>query len=303
MAASTAMLGRDQPAPFTPRQGSGRSSSRKSGRRPEAKVAQEWGVDMARATPRVAGEIYGVSSIPTHPPVVRRPEDIGLSTRHMEGAPQKASVGLATRIGVGEPHPPSEPHPARKLQEEQSISEFVDSVAPKIDVGGLTMDIMMPIYAELEKKAVEAERRAEDASEMIVELQKKKDKLMARVSSETEARTKNDAKVWRLAQNLIKAQTTAEQAEAALKAANEDLEAKERVLTDQEQRLLKEKNEHKRTQRSLDKTSRTLSNAQRTIEAKEKEVRPLQLQNLEVRTLSRSHFLKNRALPVNFCKN
>ena len=45
----------------------------------------------------------------------------------------------------------------------------------------------------------------------------------------------------RLAQNLIKAQTSAEHAEAGLNAANEDLEAKERVLTDQQDRLLKER--------------------------------------------------------------
>ena len=202
---------------------------------------------MARETPRVAGEEYGVSSIPMHPPVgIQRPEDIGLSSRQLAAPPrevgrQPAGVGLVSRIGVGAPHPPPEPHPARKLQEEQSISDFVDDVAPKIDVEGLTMDIMMPIYAELEKKAMEAERRAEDANDTIVQLQKKKDKLMARVASETEARTKNDAKVWRLAQNLIKAQTSAEHAEAGLNAANEDLEAKERVLTDQQDRLLKER--------------------------------------------------------------
>jgi hypothetical protein len=298
MAASTAMLGRDQPgAPYTPRSGS-RSGRKGSGRRPEARVAQEWGVDMARVTPRIAGEDYGVSSIPTHPPVVRAPEDVGLSTKQMEGpgrhaqhpSARRAPAGTTlARVGVGEPHPPHEPHPGRKPpQREQSISDFVDSVAPKIDVGGLTMDIMMPIYAELEKKAMEAERRAEDAAEKIVELEKKKDKLMARVASETEARTKNDAKVWRLAQNLIKAQTTAEHAEAGLAAANEDLEAKERVLTDQEQRLLRERNEHKRTQRILDKTRRELAAANKSIEAKEREVRPLQLQNLEVRQLQLS---------------
>ncbi len=291
MAASTAMLGRDQPAAvYTPR--SGRKGS---ARRPEARVAQEWGVDMARVTPRVAGEDYGVSSIPSHPPVVHVPEDVGLSARAMQGPPprqvaqpptvQRAPAGttLASRVGVGQPHPPAEPHPGRKPpQREQSISEFVDSVAPKIDVGGLTMDIMMPIYSQLEKKAMEAERRAEEAADTIAALEKKKDKLMSRMSAETEARTKNDAKVWRLAQDLIKAQTAAEHAEASLEDANNQLEAKERVLTDQEQRLLRERGDHRRTQRNLDRNGRDLAAANARIEAKEKEVRPLQLQNLEM---------------------
>lgn len=289
MAASTAMLGRDQPtAPYTPR--SGKSGS---GRRAEARVAQEWGVDMARVTPRVAGEEYGVSSIPTHPPVVRAPEDVGLSARGMRGGQrqaqpptsQRAPAGttLASRIGVGQPHPPADPHPGRKPPErEQSISDFVDSVAPKIDVGGLTMDIMMPIYSELEKKAMEAERKAEEAAVRIVELEKKKQTLLSRVATETEARTKNDAKVWRLSQNVVKAQTAAEHAQAALKSANDQLDAKERVLTDQEHRLLQERNDHKRTQRNLDRAKRDLAAANATIEAKTKEVRPLQHQNLEM---------------------
>ncbi len=290
MAASTAMLGRGQPAAvYTPR--SGRKGS---GRRLEARVAQEWGVDMARVMPRVAGEDYGVSSIPSHPPVVHAPEDVGLSARAMQAPPRQveqprqvqrapAGAALASRIGIGQPHPPVDPHPGRKApQREQSISEFVDSVAPKIDVAGLTMDIMMPIYSELERKAMEAERRAEEAADTIAALNKKKDKLMSRVAAETEARTKNDAKVWRLSQDLIKAQTAAEHAEASLNAANDQLEAKERVLTDQEQRLLRERSDHRRTQHNLDKARRDLAAANAKIEAKEKEVRPLQLQNLEM---------------------
>ena len=62
---------------------------------------------------------------------------------------------------------------------------------------------------------------------------------MSRVGAETDARAKLDAKVWKLAQNLIQAQTATEHAEASLKDANDQLEAKERVLTDQEQRLLR----------------------------------------------------------------
>ena len=312
MAASTAMLGRDQPAPvYTPR--SGKSGS---GRR----LAKEWGVDMARVTPRVAGEEYGVSSIPTHPPVVHAPEDVGLSARAMQGPPprqlqpqsqpqpqpqsqsqsqsqpqprpqpqpppsQRAPAGasLNGRLGVGDPHPPADPHPGRKiLQRDVSVSEFVDSVAPKIDVAGLTMDIMMPIYSELEKKAMEAEQRAGEAAATIARLQKTKEKLMSRVGAETDARAKLDAKVWKLAQNLIQAQTATEHAEASLKDANDQLEAKERVLTDQEQRLLRERTDHKRTQRNLDRTKRDLAAATARIAEKETEVRPLQLQNLEM---------------------
>ena len=62
----------------------------------------------------------------------------------------------------------------------------------------------------------------------------------------------------RLVSELTKAKATAEQASLALKGASRELEAKDTVLTDLNERLLQERNEHKGTQRKLDQTRRRL---------------------------------------------
>ena len=87
--AAAAMLGpppeRTPNSARTPRANSARRTEKILSQRVEARVAEEWGVDMARVVPRVAGEEYGVSSIPTLPPAVRQPADIGLTTRQVGG--------------------------------------------------------------------------------------------------------------------------------------------------------------------------------------------------------------------------
>eukprot|EP01045_Picozoa_sp_COSAG04_P025060 COSAG04_NODE_3225_length_3029_cov_2.159044_2_plen_639_part_00 len=253
MTAAAAMLG--PPPERTHRANSARRTEKILTQRVEARVAEEWGVDMARVVPRVAGEEYGVSSIPTLPPAVRQPADIGLTTRQVvDPSPRRAAQM--------QPHPPAEPHPSARAAPSQSVEEFIGSVSDKMDVGGLTMDIMMPIYAELEKKALEAEHRADEAAEAAKRLRADFEKQQRRLHAETEKK--------------------AEQASLALKGASRELEAKDTVLTDLNERLLQERNEHKGTQRKLDQTRRRLELSKQEIEEKESQVRPLQLQNLEI---------------------
>ena len=279
MTAAAAMLGpppeRTPNSARTPRANSARRTEKILSQRVEARVAEEWGVDMARVVPRVAGEEYGVSSIPTLPPAVRQPADIGLTTRQVVGPSPRRAAQM-------QPHPPAEPHPSARAAPSQSVEEFIGSVSDKMDVGGLTMDIMMPIYAELEKKALEAEHRADEAAEAAKRLRADFEKQQRRLHAETEKKAQNDARCMRLVSELTKAKATAEQASLALKGASRELEAKDTVLTDLNERLLQERNEHKGTQRKLDQTRRRLELSKQEIEEKESQVRPLQLQNLEI---------------------
>ena len=62
----------------------------------------------------------------------------------------------------------------------------------------LTLDTMVPVFKDLEQRAVDSEARAKKADAENKELKSQREKLVARVQLEVETRLKNDAKMQRL---------------------------------------------------------------------------------------------------------
>jgi hypothetical protein len=205
-----------------------------------------FGVDMARVTPRVAGQSYGVSSIPHLPAAngtFRKPSKvpavIGVHLDGMEfGVPGfHSDRPRSRRSGRGrDPRPPSAPRPDvghRVVAQNAGITE------DKYDAGALTLDVMMPIYAELEKNKIASDGRAASIAQQLADLQSDNDKLTDRIQVESQTRIRMDAKLLTLTGELKHSKAAEGRAESLSAQLQKELESAHDVISSGQQLLQK----------------------------------------------------------------
>jgi hypothetical protein len=162
-------------------------------------VGRQFGIDLARHTPRVAGQSYGISSIPSLPSP-RHPH-LGLRGHHLDGGnfdahPVRRPDSRRGHGGGGgsarQPQPPRGPPPSGALRQPRQVGQAGGGGEPMLeqelqlrselekeyDTGALTLDIMMPIYAEVERKRIKALDHAEQLESKLSKLHSKNDELV-----------------------------------------------------------------------------------------------------------------------------
>ena len=255
-----------------------------------AQSLRQFGVDMARVTPRVAGQSYGVSSIPSLPPASQRQINLAgvkLDTAEADrgsGAPRPTSRRGGNRKSrssaegsasarsasprrrthtVGgdllEPRPPSAPQTEQLMvgtvpfaaAEHKMHIENAGILDHHYDAGALSLDVMMPIYAELERKFIRSVTQASSLGEELGVVQKNNAVLLGRVQTESQNRIRMDAKILQLTSELNKARETASRAEQKADSLQDELESSQRVISSLQQRLQTERRKHGTTNRQL----------------------------------------------------